>query len=43
VNTEEFISEFEDLDTFISKIGDSVPERMHAQVQAYKSRMGTVK
>lgn len=43
VNTEEFISEFEDLDNFISKIGDSVPERMHAQVQAYKTRMSTVK
>ena len=43
VNTEEFISEFEDLDTFIGKIGDSVPERMHAQVQAYKTRMSAGK
>lgn len=39
VSNDKFIGEFTDLDNFMAKIGNSVPERMKEQVAAYKERL----
>ena len=39
VDNQAFISEFEDLDGFMAKVGDRLPQRMKAQVALYKGRL----
>jgi phosphoenolpyruvate carboxykinase (GTP) len=40
VDADAFKAEFEDLDSYMASIGDKLPERMKAQVAAYKERLG---
>ena len=40
VDASAFKAEFEDLDSYMASIGDRLPERMKAQVAAYKQRLG---
>lgn len=39
VDNDAFISEFDDLDGFMAKVGDRLPQRMKAQIALYKGRL----
>ncbi len=39
VDTDAFVSEFDDLDSFITSVATTLPPRMVKQVEAYKARM----
>ena len=39
VDADAFIEELEDLDSYMAKVGDRLPERMKKQIEQYKERL----